>query len=284
VVCSQCQATQRVSKNCIECGNVFGEYFCAVCNFFDDDTSKRVFHCEGCGICRIGGRDNFFHCANCDCCYALSLRDNHKCIAGAMRQNCPVCLEDLFHSTSQVRVLRCGHTLHRKCLAQLMSRAIALHVCPLCSKTLVDHSRQWVQMDIALAQTPMPDELVNKTVTILCNDCQTKGLAPFHVLGFKCANRECGGYNTRQIMDEAANYTLLYRDANYSAMLARSVTQAAPLGPDIDQRDVVAEEGWGGGRGAVDDGVDGGGRDGEGGAPDCLHTAGHDGRKDTVDD
>ena len=38
---------------------------------------------------------------------------------------------------------------------------------------------------IIFAQTPMPEELQNKTVTILCNDCQTKGTVPFHVLGFK---------------------------------------------------------------------------------------------------
>ena len=34
---------------------------------------------------------------------------------------------------------------------------------------------------------------------------------PFHVLGFKCPNRECGGYNTRQIMHADANYTSLYQ-------------------------------------------------------------------------
>jgi len=28
----------------------------------DDTTSKKQFHCEDCGICRVGGRENFFHC------------------------------------------------------------------------------------------------------------------------------------------------------------------------------------------------------------------------------
>jgi RING finger/CHY zinc finger protein 1 len=28
----------------------------------DDDISKEQFHCDLCGICRVGGRQNFFHC------------------------------------------------------------------------------------------------------------------------------------------------------------------------------------------------------------------------------
>ena len=29
-------------------------------------------------------------------------------------------------------------------------------------------------MDLALAQTPMPEEFANKSVGVLCNDCQVK--------------------------------------------------------------------------------------------------------------
>ena len=58
----------------------------------------------------------------------------------------PLATQDLFHSTSQVRVLRCGHTLHKKCLDQLLRRPTALHICPLCSKTLNDHSFTWHQV------------------------------------------------------------------------------------------------------------------------------------------
>lgn len=50
-----------------------------------------------------------------------------------------------------------------------------------------------------------------------CGVClwfQTKGSAPFHILGFKCPSRECGGYNTRQIMHADANYTSLYQVPN----------------------------------------------------------------------
>lgn len=50
-----------------------GTLFCS-CPFFDDDVSKETFHCDECGICRVGGRDNFFHCATCGSCYAASLQ------------------------------------------------------------------------------------------------------------------------------------------------------------------------------------------------------------------
>ncbi|KAM1715003.1 hypothetical protein ACFX12_025539 [Malus domestica] len=42
-----------------------GEYFHDICKFYDDDTTKEQFHCNDCGICRIGGRDKFYHCKKC---------------------------------------------------------------------------------------------------------------------------------------------------------------------------------------------------------------------------
>jgi len=36
----------------------------------DDDVNKRQFHCDACGICRVGGRENYFHC---ECFYPLFL-------------------------------------------------------------------------------------------------------------------------------------------------------------------------------------------------------------------
>jgi RING finger/CHY zinc finger protein 1 len=152
IQCANCTWEQRVQQRCERCGSLFGEYFCQICNFFDDDISKGVFHCDGCGICRVGGRENFFHCSACGCCYAIQLRSNHKCIVGAMHHNCPVCLENLFHSTSQVRVLRCGHTLHKKCLEQLLRRPTTVRSCPLCSKTIVDHRFTWQQVSTFLQQ------------------------------------------------------------------------------------------------------------------------------------
>lgn len=56
VVCGDCDLRQPVSQQCIGegCNNVFGRYFCGICNFFDDDLGKQPYHCDGCGICRFG--------------------------------------------------------------------------------------------------------------------------------------------------------------------------------------------------------------------------------------
>lgn len=51
------------------------QYTCLVCNLFDDED-KDQYHCDGCGICRIGGRNNFFHCEVCNMCLPQQLKTN----------------------------------------------------------------------------------------------------------------------------------------------------------------------------------------------------------------
>ncbi|PKI65999.1 hypothetical protein CRG98_013584, partial [Punica granatum] len=65
VICSLCGTEQEVRQVCINCGVCMGRYFCSTCKLYDDDTSKRQYHCDECGICRIGGSENFFHCYKC---------------------------------------------------------------------------------------------------------------------------------------------------------------------------------------------------------------------------
>jgi len=62
-----------VAAGCRACGERFGEYFCEPCRFYDDDTSKGQFHCVGCGLCRVGGRENYFHCQKCVACLPLQV-------------------------------------------------------------------------------------------------------------------------------------------------------------------------------------------------------------------
>ena len=40
----------------------------------DETESRKQFHCQECGLCRIGGRESFFHCPTCGCCYSTSLQ------------------------------------------------------------------------------------------------------------------------------------------------------------------------------------------------------------------
>lgn len=46
----------------------------------------------------------------------------------------------------------------------------------------------------------MPENLKDKRMKILCNDCLEAGIVPYHVLGGKC--KKCGSYNT-SIIDKS---------------------------------------------------------------------------------
>ena len=74
VICALCKLRQPAGPDCAGCGTAFGAYTCMRCCFFDDDLSKKQFHCDFCGICRVGGRENFFHCHTCGCCYSTGLQ------------------------------------------------------------------------------------------------------------------------------------------------------------------------------------------------------------------
>jgi len=195
VVCCSCDTEQPPGPSCSECGHNFGTYFCAVCRLYDDDVSKQQFHCDKCGICRVGGRDNFFHCDTCGACYSIELHNNHKCVPNSMQRNCPICYEFLFDSREAPQVLRCGHTIHRKCLDEYTAHGG--YTCPLCKASVGDMQVAWELLDHEIRCTPMPEEYASKRVAMLCNDCHASGEAPFHILGLKC--QPCGSYNTRQL-------------------------------------------------------------------------------------
>lgn len=196
LVCALCDTRQPASRACTACGASFGAYACLQCCFFDDDARKRQFHCDACGICRVGGADNFFHCATCGCCYSRALRGNHVCVENSMRQNCPVCFEYLFDSVRPTAVLPCGHTIHSDCLKE-MERNRALS-CPICMKSYADLGPVWRRLDEEIAATPMPAEYARWTVGLACHDCGGRaGAVRFHVLGHKCPH--CASYNTRRL-------------------------------------------------------------------------------------
>ncbi|PKI41675.1 hypothetical protein CRG98_037928 [Punica granatum] len=168
VICAVCDTEQEVARVCSNCGVNMGEYFCSICKFYDDETAKQQFHCDECGICRVGGRENFFHCPTCGSCYTISLRDNHLCVENSMKGHCPVCYEYLFDSVKGTSILKCGHTIHMDCLREMAMQN--QYRCPLCSKAAVNMSDNWRMLD---------DE------------------APFHIFGLKCSH--CRSYNTRRI-------------------------------------------------------------------------------------
>ncbi|XP_030647234.1 RING finger and CHY zinc finger domain-containing protein 1 isoform X2 [Chanos chanos] len=182
VRCGVCSTVQEVQQWCQECGIKFGEYYCHICHLFDKD--KKQYHCQPCGICRIGPREKYFHCLKCNLCLARDLQGNHKCVENVSRQNCPVCMDDIHTSRIGAHVLPCGHLLHK------------VYRCPLCMHSALNMEEFWEQRDEEIAQSPMPSEYQDATVKIICNDCQARATVPFHVLGMKCIS--CGSYNTAQ--------------------------------------------------------------------------------------
>lgn len=64
MLCMLCGSAQPASEECALCSERGAWYYCDVCKLWDDDPEKSIYHCNDCGICRVGkglGKD-FFHC------------------------------------------------------------------------------------------------------------------------------------------------------------------------------------------------------------------------------
>ncbi|CAK9797641.1 RING finger and CHY zinc finger domain-containing protein 1 [Anthophora quadrimaculata] len=171
LICVLCDTRQPVQATCQNCHCRFGKYTCLECNLFDDED-KNQYHCDGCGICRVGGRDRFFHCAKCNMCLPVQLQNGHTCVENVSHDNCPLCLEDIHTSRIPCHIPNCGHLLH--------------HMTDL-----------WRFLDMEVSSTPMPEVYKDCKVDILCKDCHVESTVKFHVVGLKCLN--CGSYNTCRV-------------------------------------------------------------------------------------
>eukprot|EP01105_Mastigella_eilhardi_P023729 TRINITY_DN6039_c1_g1_i4.p1 TRINITY_DN6039_c1_g1~~TRINITY_DN6039_c1_g1_i4.p1 ORF type:complete len:264 (-),score=59.28 TRINITY_DN6039_c1_g1_i4:71-862(-) len=197
VKCMRCGLVQSSSNCCMstKCkGAPFARYYCSVCNFWDDDESKEIYHCSKCVICRVGrgiGTDRQ-HCDTCGCCYPIEHFRDHHCIPKQLQSNCPVCNQFLFTSVSMVLITHCGHAIHEECMRQMLASGI--YKCPLCMKTLLDMMPAFALMCDCVANTRMPPEYQHTTVLIFCNDCERKSTVPYHFLGHPCPF--CHSFNT----------------------------------------------------------------------------------------
>ena len=195
IKCLNCDKEQNLHQYCENCNTCFGFYFCEICVTVDD-IDKDYFHCEKCGICRIGRGVKFVHCDICKMCFNEKM--THVCIEMG---DCPICCDDLKKSTVPVHKLKCGHSIHPECFSELIKTS---YKCPMCQKSVGNMTNYIQEMDIHISQHPMPDEYknddgTNKIVKIYCNDCESNSETPFHFIGLKCSIETCGGYNTTQI-------------------------------------------------------------------------------------
>lgn len=190
VECAGCHLQQPVGATCRGCHLTFGTaYFCSTCRLYDNEA-KQQFHCDGCGFCRVGGRENYTHCDTCQMCMAANVA--HTCRADSARNACPLCYEDIFTSRIAAHIPPCGHMLHQTCYQDMCRKGY--FSCPLCGKCMQNMRPLWERLDAEIADTPMPLPYQKLFRSILCKDCSVLSTAPFHVVGMKCS--ACGGYNT----------------------------------------------------------------------------------------
>lgn len=197
VLCMFCNTPQEPEDNyCVNCEKELAEYFCATCKLYDNDPNKDIYHCDKCGICRLGlgiGKD-YFHCDECNICLSIQLKERHKCLSNTTHCDCPVCNEYLFTSVSKVVFMKCGHLIHEACYEELSKHS---YKCPLCKKTVANVETQFRILDQEIRQQPMPPPYNLWRCIIGCNDCKGKSNVAYHVLGLKC--KYCSLYNTNQI-------------------------------------------------------------------------------------
>ncbi|KAI9681841.1 MAG: hypothetical protein M1829_000586 [Trizodia sp. TS-e1964] len=196
MLCMLCKTPQPVGESCVKCGHLAAWYYCPTCKFWDNDNNKSIYHCNDCGICRIGqglGKD-FFHCKTCGVCMSISIADSHRCIERATDCDCPICEEYMFTSPEAVVFMRCGHSIHRKCYYDYMKTS---YRCPICSKSVVNMETQFRNTDRAIESQPMPEHFRDTKALVYCNDCCAKSSVKYHWLGLKCSI--CDSYNTAQI-------------------------------------------------------------------------------------
>lgn len=234
MLCMFCKTPQPAAHQCVKCEQYAAWYYCSKCKLWDNDRNKPIYHCDDCGLCRVGhgiGKD-YVHCKRCNVCITIGTSASHPCIERATESDCPLCLVYLFDSNTSVCSLPCGHYMHGACYKDLMA---VTYKCPVCSKSAVNMELQWRKLDDEIAAQPIPeaDEDLEgllppiggrtedieehhtagndiqaeptlrrpRRVWIGCNDCGSRCWTPFHWLGLKCQN--CGGYNTNQMAPTA---------------------------------------------------------------------------------
>ena len=231
MLCMLCKTPQPAAETCMNCGEYAAWYFCPICKLWDNDSNKRIYHCDDCGICRLGeglGKD-FVHCKRCNVCISINTSAAHTCVERATEGPCPLCLDEMFASRAKVVSLPCGHYMHGECYKDLMA---VTYKCPVCSKSAVNMELQWRKLDDEIRLQPMPEDeeeldgilphveglgegdLIRppplqlrrpRLVWIGCNDCGSRCWSPFHWLGLKCAN--CDSYNTSQMAPTSGHET-----------------------------------------------------------------------------
>lgn len=197
ILCMRCGVPQVPDTNyCVNCEEELANYFCRKCVLYDNDPHKDIYHCDKCGICRLGLGllKDYFHCDTCNICLTIDLKNNHKCVTNTTHCNCPICNDYLFTSINKVVFMKCGHLIHQNCYDEMIKHS---YKCPICKKTVVNSETQFRILDQEIRQLPLPPPYNMWRCIVNCNDCNGKSNCAYHVLGLKC--KYCQSYNTNQV-------------------------------------------------------------------------------------
>lgn len=196
MVCMLCHTPQAVAQVCRNCLVEAACYYCPICKLWNNDPSKSIYHCDDCGICRLGkglGKD-FFHCKTCAACMSIQAETTHKCIERSTKCDCPICGDYMFTSNRPVAFMKCGHSIHESCFNEWCKTS---YKCPICSKSIANMESQFRRLDRHIEEQPMPEEYENNRAYVFCNDCNSRSITRYHWLGTKCSI--CESYNTTQL-------------------------------------------------------------------------------------
>lgn len=198
ILCMYCNTPQQPSdqNDCSNCGKLLSKYVCSICKLYDNDNQKDIYHCEKCGICRLGLGLNkdYFHCDQCNACISISLLNSHICIENSTKSNCPICDEYLFTTSLPVIFMSCGHPIHELCFNQHSNHD---YKCPICKKTVLNMEVEFRMMDKEITNSIMPDDCKNWKSIVKCCDCDGWSNVDYHYIGHKCDH--CKSYNTMVI-------------------------------------------------------------------------------------
>ncbi|KAK7554572.1 hypothetical protein IWX49DRAFT_599784 [Phyllosticta citricarpa] len=237
MLCMLCSTPQPAAEFCRNCQVRAAWHYCDICKLWDNDSTRSIYHCPDCGICRRGeglGKD-FIHCKRCNVCISIKYADDHRCIERATDADCPICKDYMFTSSTDVVSMKCGHYMHRDCYDAYMQID---YKCPMCKKSAVNMELQWRKLKDAVISQPMPAQFADTRVVINCNDCSVKSTSAYHWLGNQCAH--CESFNTSELRLLAANETADDLGPDSPAQQAATPTSPrsclAPVPRPVDRR------------------------------------------------
>ena len=111
--CNHCNEDTEIDTKCQNCNTKFGINSCLICKIWSNKND--MYHCKDCDSCCIGKKENYFHCNTCKICISTSFKDNHKCNSDVKAVKCNICLDKLINSKNDIKILNCGHFIHKDC-------------------------------------------------------------------------------------------------------------------------------------------------------------------------